>query len=1525
MTGHPADELLRQLARRREESAAASLSQFDARVLCRLTLLPEWTAELVGRLGVADPAEVPALVDRLARADLIDQRVVPGAGGRDRAFWVRTRRRREVGDHVRERLGSGLFDEYRALWSRVGALGRADLEPWLRVVDFAGDSSGHRLLDRVESLLRKRDMPSAATTIATARVVAEVLGGALEDSVKRAQWRMDREYRTKDDLAQLRGYQRRTGIERAVAELVTGAEPRWALHLLGGAGVGKTMTVRHLASGRLAAELNLPRFPVARVDFDHLDPRYPERRPAELLVAMTDELLGFATNRDAEHGHRVVRDAADALHEELSRAQPDPAVVTHLRAAAVQRFADFLAELPAPVVLVLDTCEELAKLYAPGANAPAVDRTFDLLEDLHRRAPQARVLLAGRRPLVAPEAGDPLYAGPRLLPRDYVRVEEMLGFTRSEARECLRERDVPARLHAEILRRTAEPGERHNPFELAGLCDWVRDEPDLDLGGLASSTVDPYVERRILARVHNRDVRAALPFAVALGAFDRALLAPALTRGGIDVEAAFDGLSAQEWVSVRVLGRDGRAQVVEVDEHLRDRLRAALGRAGGHPAPDLLALGRDAAELIDRVPLAEVAAETVAAAVRLLPPEESARLWTRIDERVLADREWAWALQVTPRVAAGEQARAGATGPTILAALLATEASARLHSGHHEGLVELWDAAAVAAARHPHPGLAARLTERARLGRGAAADPDLSGRALLRQLSRADHPPDAVLAVLANVVPAIPSAEFDHEALAVLDLLGEPGQPVWIRAGAAVLAGGLHLRGLSDRPVADLLDTVMRELSQEHGVPPAFSDWVVPHRLLERLRLVRVLVALYGGPPLEPATRRAWREVSTGDVDGDRLRAALLDYDLSFTADVELPESHPQPPAGPPVPWLHNGFGRPLAVAVADALAVRGLHEQAASTLFAHRSAAVAAGDRAEDVESCDLGLLRLCRSTRTLRYAPVRQLAYEGTPRLRDEAWLVLRLTGDDDEAFARYCSPFGRWRCAPVTTVPPVPPRAWAVDHLDLWEAQRLRLAGDTDRPSGGALAAARGALRAAEILDVLGDRTDEATALLRWAEPELALTGDVADHARARELLAPTAFDDSAPRPRLGARIARRWHTIVNYTIAFGIVLRRRARTWAATRTRGEIAFRTGTAVLVVGLYLGALVVLDVLPVWGNVLVGVTLGLTAVVVLVVGDVATFEMRRLAVVDRDGALSVTCYRGRGGMNDLRPPGQRLRRPMARQLWTTDHELVDGALPDTLPGLATETVVMLPVEILVVLLELPRELQPLGPWEQRIGADVPRKRLPQVVVVRQFPGPLTRVAAADWRARGETFAGPVRFRPHRELETGTRGQRLVHVLGTPVPTSAGWQLRVRDTTGQAARHSTRGAEHREELVDLQSLTREPVAFLVLQAEPVDGPPRPLGSERDGFVAAATAATDNGTDTVLVVPPLPDELVAEVVTLVWRYVTAVAPITPVRVIRIAASLKKLIAKAGVDDEQTRAACLDLLVCQRSPGRDKDIS
>ncbi|WP_327092912.1 hypothetical protein OIE66_20395 [Nonomuraea sp. NBC_01738] len=444
--------LEQELARWGAELLERRLAGFGPVLLARLALLPEWTDDLAAATGTGSAAEF----DRLEDAGLLERRRVLGPRGRrQQAFWVRGGVRDDVAAHVRVRLGAelavALADLVRDV-QRAGA-GTPAVTAWLLAASLRDEPTGLELVEGVERLIDGGDPAAAARLVTAAEVIGQVTGGPLADAARRAAWRVDRLARAADDAEHLRHYLHRDEAEAALTDLILGDDGPWALHLLGGGGTGKTMLVRHLASGRFAEGHGRAPFPVARADFDHLDPRYPEQRPGELLHALAGELLGYGMRQQTSRAFRGFEDASLALTEELARATPDRARVDSLLRATVHGFAAFAGSLPSPVVLVLDTCEELVKLYPPGAPAPGIEHTFRVLELLKEVLPQLRVVLAGRRWLVPPSSEllspewlstgplstepEPLVSGPVLTAKPYVRVLRLGGFTEEEARGYL--------------------------------------------------------------------------------------------------------------------------------------------------------------------------------------------------------------------------------------------------------------------------------------------------------------------------------------------------------------------------------------------------------------------------------------------------------------------------------------------------------------------------------------------------------------------------------------------------------------------------------------------------------------------------------------------------------------------------------------------------------------------------------------------------------------------------------------------------------------------------------------------------------------------------------------------------------------------------------------------------------------------------------------------------------------------------------------------------------------------------------
>ncbi|WP_283133227.1 hypothetical protein [Rhizohabitans arisaemae] len=856
-------------------------SGFPLETLIRLVLLPEWTTALARHFELTAPGDLPDLLRRLVDGELVETSpILTPDGEEDTSFWVHTSMRTEIGEFIRltahpHTVNTTLLDMYRR------AKAQPDLANWRHAVNVhLSDQSGASLLKAVTPLIESGRIPEAARQVAVARMLGDVLRGPLPSAARRAQWRVNRAMREAEDARFLRHYLPRATARRALNELfpvirvgipgessdfihtpqptTAPSSNRWALHLLGGGGAGKTMVVRHLSSGAYARERGLAPFPVARIDFDHMDPRYPDERPGEMLLALAEELLGFGTTRSMEHSYLRFTDTVDHLHEELSRAEHLTDRIGSLTYEMIAGFARFVSALPPPVTLVLDTCEELAKLYPVGADAPAIDKTFHILETLHELVPSLRVVFAGRRRLVpTSDPGDS--AGPLLRPRPYLRVVPFGGFTAEEAHDYLTARAPTPALRPALLDRSRD-GELHNPFELAAYTEWALSEPDLDPDALRNAPRDPYIERRIVARLDDPQLTRSLAVAAELGRFDRNLIAPALRRLRLDPDHVFDGLATQEWVRVVELRTDGRPRVIELDENLGTRLRA-FTRADPDRFPlNPALLGEDAVQVIDGTRmLRDVPTATVVTAVRLLPVETAGTFWKRLEERIIAEDAWAWAAHIAVRAAAEEQQRApgpantapaerepsashlpaapavgpasgqahpegtaGAgpadsappgehhrdfaarTGPeiplfhvtpqagvddeslpapeadsasqatdsgsqthSILAAILATQAAARIHT-EAAGVLQVWQEVARHASRHPDPVEATALADRAFLGRAAAGEDVPLDEHLVEIVARGAAPAGSIVAAVDGWISHGDGRRLPEEALATL-------------------------------------------------------------------------------------------------------------------------------------------------------------------------------------------------------------------------------------------------------------------------------------------------------------------------------------------------------------------------------------------------------------------------------------------------------------------------------------------------------------------------------------------------------------------------------------------------------------------------------------------------------------------------------------------------------------------------------------------------------------------------------------
>ena len=1011
------EDLRELLARVREETAAERWRQFPTRALAWLALLPEWTGELAAavRLG-GDESGTDEVISAVAAAGGLESRTeVVRGGGTRRVVWMRSGVREEVGAYLR-RTALSLHRDFERLTTALRGLERPEpeLAQWLHVALTSAPKL--RIVEDVDRLVRAERIDDAWYLIGAAQAIGEVLGDSRKQDAQRAQWRLDRRHRTERDEQALSHYVPRAEIETAIDDLVRGDGTAWALHLLGDGGVGKTMAVRYLASGRYAAEHDLPELAVARVDFDHLDPRYPEQRPGQLFLALAEDLRGFAGSRDAARVYDSLNFACIALHEALAGTAPNPARIEVAKTDVVRYFARYLSGIDKQVVLVLDTCEELAKLYAPGASAPAVDRTFDLLHRLRDAYPRLRVLLAGRRWLTRPDRPERRAAGPVLAERAYVRVVRIGGFDHDEACrycEACGLRAPRGALRDAVLARIESDG-AYNPFDLAAYCSWASSDPELTVRDIETGS-DPYVQQRIIGRIAQADVRAALPAAVEFGRFDLDLIEPALRRAGVDPRTAFGALAGQEWVETVEVQR-GLPRIIEVDDHLRDRIRHVLDQDPAWSRADRGQLARDACEVVRRSPrLDDLSVAPIEAAVRLLEVADAAEFWHTLEQRVVDERAWGWAAQVADRAAA-VATRPGADGGTpqssILAAIRATQAATRLHLDQPADLGVLWQDAQRAIASFPKVPDREALRVRIALGICAAGGfySTVVSQYILQQPDvgiLASTPSDALLAAAETVVGS--STALQQRALArrLLDILAARFEPPALTCSVLMARAVLLLRegGDDNTGAAVRFAAHARSVASHLDVagPPPWLDWVPPRDLDSRAWLTWLLARYTARGTADgeslPSLSMSPASEPYG-IDSERLLALTVRVRLSAgpidPSELRLLRPEYVPGRGA-THWLHTQVP-PLAVEVARAWDVANDPYQAEALLRGYLEDAVRAGDDPDVIEQCQLGLLRLCRVHRTLDFEPsAERLTREGSPAVRTAAWQTLALvTGE-------------------------------------------------------------------------------------------------------------------------------------------------------------------------------------------------------------------------------------------------------------------------------------------------------------------------------------------------------------------------------------------------------------------------------------------------------------------------------------------------------------------------------------------------
>jgi hypothetical protein len=1535
------DAIIAKLMAQAQGPALPRSLPLDRDTMTQLALLPEFTPELLAETGIDE--KIPGrATDVLADAAFFDSRpALPADDGSPRSvYWVRRDARLTIGSQVRSQLGlkrlRGLLSELR---ERVGTARVVDfgLDAWAEVVDLLiRDPEGKAILDKVAGSAAHR----ASQLVEVIAFLADVLGGSLPWVADRARTLVAVKVRQDEAARALATYQKRPALESWIAAALSGG--RWAIHLRGGGGVGKTMLLRYVSSPQFAKKHDVTPFTVAGVDFDHLDPRYPLLRPLLLFEALQSQLVYPTSVSTDELGRARDKflDAAAAAAELAASTRPGQ---RNPVADGIRAFADLVRLTGNQVVLFFDTAEELDKVAGATSDSSPVEATLKRLDELqealrHRGQPPVRVIFAGRRPLrTRPDGAD---ATP-----GYISVRPVEGFDRAEAVTYLHGRipGITVEQVETLLDRSgpARGGEqRFNPFELASWASWVIDEQEAGRPfdrNLLASYADPYVQRRILGRISEPAVRVLVAPAALLGRFARRLIEPTARRAGFDQDLAVKALADQEWVNVVSRDDAGFPLTLEVDEHLQDRLRAAVMEKSFAFPLDRRGLADDIRADIRALRLVDQPADPFVALTRLLTPDSAVEFWGELEQRVAQEDAWGWADGLIRRVEP-----AVAAGTPLLAAITATKAAvaARQPKGAADASA-LWRKVIAMVPAGPATGSRAVLLARARLalvGQGIEPTAD-----------------DVRIAPVGSVAGAVAVVLGDGG-----DLWRRAAESRWFLVATRRLdsEGGyvgsllVTLGRTRARDVTSLVRTVQRLIEPR---PPAESatwvDWTPPACLVERCALAVISWTRVSDPQtwgttgmvqnlLELVAGRARERLR--DIDVERFTAAYLlrrllagAVDSGELAAYDSAERAAYTPDRRPTWELHRTTPR-LVDVVALGWAGLGAPERAEDILRHRIEQAVQAGTDPDAVADAQAALVRLFREYRVapsswslgdLQAAGLAET--EQAIRLIGEGPKGSRVPGD----VARSARQDGAE--SPVVTLGHVVPalRRLEIEALDQPESTASELFELARDPSGGQEVRA-------DMAYVLG--------VLACARAGIPVPGDLREWRGRSE-----AIKDPSPLPgKWGAGWTRRLQVARAYASGDD----QAARSLAAGSLSPELAlapspaenestvmterrrlahvklkpWKTPTVYLVlVAAYLvvcGAILGLTNLPLWA--LLAIALAATASGYVLTrllesrnGVAEAFARRVQFSVEDPGTGPAASIKVSAGSRPYR-----LRRMSSRAASFYSAFPRRGGRPATVSLAADQDQAgrftparwrvprsTLLSSLVIAELDVPPALRTL-PWERWFAA-TSRSKTDTFIWIR--PGPSWPEAVPPQGT--PLFGGPDHMANHKTARfappvsgllsslaaqeaSHLRNARLVHIVGTPVQTSAGWRLRVegggsgREASGPPA--STR----RQGLVAPTDLVADGAGVVVLQASPTTAGPMPFVADREGWFAFAADVLEAGAASVLTVPPLGDEQAEQAVDLTTDWALGTPDdLQPIHVVRLLKDLTRLVASKAEHD------------------------
>lgn len=922
------------------------LSAISSTARAWLALVPAWTDQLA--LACDFPAGTTSLSEFLQTA----QKAGLTQGLSDGRFWMPEHTRAAVLSELRkEEHGSkGLVNIAAEIGQKITVAEEKGI-PVSPIVSCWAELASHTehgldetfdfFISTVDRLLKTgNDTGRALALVSAGKSLASALGGPLESAVRVGEHRIELVYRKEQDERHLIHLLPREEQVAAFKYLMENQDGVWALHYVGMGGVGKTMMLRQITA-RLAPEYNAA---TSRVDFDFLNPDYPVRLPGQLLLELAAELHAYITNPYQEHKFERFQSQAISLHESLSHAEAPAHPLANIRSQGfmdmLQVFCDFLSMLPGPKVLILDTCEELAKAQLSGGKLPILDATFEIIEQIHRQASNVRFVFAGRRLLAMGgrhwRAGWSESNGKSYLPemKDYLGLHEVLGFNEREAGMYLRdieELSITDSLQKAIFSRSQEAGVagkiirvppkpvvnelRYNPFDLSLYAEWVKADPKLEASVIETGRIDPYVENRIVQRLKNPHVQALLPSVVLLKRFNKEMILPAMAGNVDGFEEAFRELSDQEWIDHR---RDESIEewFLEVNRHLYDRLYDYFAHTSRRTALDAAAkkLWPNLVTLVRQLPFGKLSVDHVDAVLRLAPAHEGATLWDELNQRITNEGNWNWAQQVTSLILGENGAVKDKTHP-LRAAVLATQAVALFHQNSSIEQTSTWKEIGDLADRHPNAEIATWLSLRSRMKvladfrfeAAPSAERWNTFQSWVSELSKVFddlsayhstestkyHREQLIASFCATIETRLENTDDETEwGLKLNDVISLklPGRireltsSEQLRAFCCTVVGRALARKGRWGEVQQLLDRA-EELATNVAEPSiAWEDWRAPARLLERIRL-EVLTTIPPRIGTFPAEQMAlWQEQASDhldQIDAERLVSHILERSLA--------------------------------------------------------------------------------------------------------------------------------------------------------------------------------------------------------------------------------------------------------------------------------------------------------------------------------------------------------------------------------------------------------------------------------------------------------------------------------------------------------------------------------------------------------------------------------------------------------------------------------------------------------------------